>query len=381
MLLAVSLLTLSISGGLSGQVKAESETMKRMLADARLKGFRIERSGTHDLGALCPGRQMRVEVTGSTLTEMGVSLFPEAADGSHTSPIFGFIERYLLALMLKRDRTEQDRRLRADSVTLKVNGRDMAGGRQSVAAIVRSIERTTPFRLDGDDARLRAQWQTAAGDVELSFPRQYDLILGRDKQELAATFRAELETFAVPHAPLPSRTSLSFTPLPGQYMPNLDVYADLGPTLLVPGIKSGRYLQYQPQGKQFAWLFNERMAEESLLNLFGNADEMGRKNRLQMTVKSYRLSETFPFSLDRLCACMKAWNCEAYMGAETETETEMTGTALYVNRELMYLHLLHFKFPKEAFRNENLPVSATLYPYIPIHNVASLFDDIKEYIE
>jgi hypothetical protein len=108
---------------------------------------------------------------------------------------------------------------------------------------------------------------------------------------------------------------------------------------------------------------------------------MKRKNRLQATVKSYRVSEEFPFGIDRLCAYMKARKCTAYMGMETETETEWTGTVMYVNRDLMYLHLLHFKFPKEAFGKENVPVPVTLYPYIPIHNVASLSDDIKEHIE
>jgi hypothetical protein len=375
-LLAVSLLMLPGLNRLSGQVEAGSETMKRMLADARLNGLQIERSGTQDLDALCPGKQMRVEVTGFTLTELGVKLFHETMDRSDAPPVYDFVERYMLALILKRDRAEQSRRLRADSVTLKVNGGDFAGSGRSVADIVCSIETTSPFRLSGDDARLQAQWQTAAGHIELSFPRQYDLILGRDKKELADAFRTELETFVCPDVP-----ALSYTPLPNQYLPDLDIYADLGPTLLIPQIRSGRYFQYQPQGGQFVWLFNERMATESLLNLFGNADEMKRKNRLQATVKSYRLSEEFPFSIDRLCAYMKARKCTAYMGIETKTETELTGTVMYVNRDLMYLHLLHFKFPKEAFGKESVPVPVTLYPYIPIHNVASLYDDIKEHIE
>jgi hypothetical protein len=374
-LFTVSLLGLPGFNRLSSQTGAESETMKRMLADARLNGLQIEHSGTQDLGVLCPGKWMRVEVTDSIVTELGVKLFPETMGRSDT-PIYDFIERYLLALMLKRNRAEQDKRLRADSVILKVNGGNFAKSRLSVVNIVRSIESTSLFRLDGDDSRVRAQWQTAGGHIELSFPRQYDLILGRDKKELANAFRTELEAFAGQDVP-----ALSYTPLPSQYMPDRDIYADLGPTLLIPQIKSGRYLQYQPKEGRFVWLFNEWMTEESLLNLFGNADKMGRKNRLQMTVKSYRLFEEFPFSINRLCAYMRARNCTAYMGAETETETELTGTVIYVNRDLMYLHLLHFKFPKEAFREENIPISATLHPYIPIHNIASLFDDIKKGIE
>jgi hypothetical protein len=170
---------------------------------------------------------------------------------------------------------------------------------------------------------------------------------------------------------------MDYHPLSAYSILTSGVYADMGDTYIIPQMQSGRFMQ--KKGLGYDYIFNERMGAESLLNLFTYADEMNRKNKLQLTVKGYQLSREFPFGLDRLCAYMKAQQCTAYMGIETQTDTLYTGTAVYVNRDLMYMHLLYFKFPKEAFKRDGIPVYATLYPYIPINNIATLYDELDSY--
>lgn len=353
------------------QVRASSQTMQRMLADAGRKNLRIGQTGVQELGALCPGKTIRVEMKDGVLQDAGVVLFPGAIDRDYVRPAYRFIERYLLALLLKRDRDEQRNLLREDAVTLKVNGLDFAESNRPLSLLLQSIDSLSPFRLTDEPAQFRAQWLGAYADIELVFPKQYDLILGRDKKELAEAFRGELETFSPP----PAETV--YEPLPAHYLPASDLFADLQDTYLIPQMRSGRFMQQK--GAAFVHVFSEQAGEESLLNLFSSADEMKRKSRLSLTVKGYRLSEKFPFTADRLCAYMKAHGCKAYMGVETETEKEFTGTVMYVNRSLMCMHLLYFKFPKAAFRQENATISATLYPYIPIHNISTLYEDMNNY--
>jgi hypothetical protein len=342
-----------------------------MLADAKQKGLRIEKAGIQDLGAICPGKQIRVEMVDSTLLDMGVALFSETMDKRYARPVYGFIERYLLALLLKRNQTEQRYLLREDFVTLKVNGRNFLEGKQPLSLIVHAIDSTSSFRLTGDSSHFRAQWSLTHEDIELSFPKQYDLILGRDKKELAASFQVELESFVY------RKPDTDYRPLSAYSVPASDVYADMGDICIIPQMQSGRFMQ--KKGLGYDYIFNERMGTESLLNLFTYADEMGRKNKLQLTIKGYQLSREFSFGLDRLCACMKAQECTAYMGIETRTDTLYTGTVVYVNRDLMYMHLLYFKFPNGAFKQDEIPVCATLYPYIPINNIATLYDDLDNY--
>ncbi|MDR3268186.1 MAG: hypothetical protein LBT83_03870 [Tannerella sp.] len=355
----------------AAQVKAQSETMTRMLADAKQKGLRIEKAGMQDLGAVCPGKQIRVEMADSMLLDMGVALFSETMDKRYARPVYSFIERYLLALLLKRNQTEQRYLLREDFVTLKVNGRNFLDGKQPLSLLVHAIDSASSFRLTGDSSHFRAQWSVANEDIELSFPKQYDLILGQDKKELAASFQYELESFVY------RKPDIAYHPLSPHSVPVSGVYADMGDTYIIPQMQSGRFMQKKELG--YDYIFNERMGTESLLNLFTYADEMSRKNKLQLTIKGYQLSREFSFGLDRLCAYMKAQQCTAYMGIETQTDTLYTGTVVYVNRDLMYMHLLYFKFPKEAFKRDEVPVYATLHPYIPINNIETLYGELDNY--
>jgi hypothetical protein len=357
----------------AAQVETVSETMKRMYADAKQQGLRIDKAGIQDLGALCPGKQIRVEMSGPALSDMGIILFPETMDKSYARPVYGFIERYLLALLLKRNQTEQRRLLREDTVTLKVNGRDYIGSQYSLSQLLQSVDSLSSFLLTGDRSHFRVQWQGTFANIELTFPKQYDLILGRDKKELAEALRTELEAAAC------RKPRITYIPQLSQrrIAENEYMYADMGDTYIIPQMQSGRLLK--EQNSMFSYVFSEQIVKESLMNLFGNADEMGRKQTLSLTVKGYRLSETFSFSADCLCAFMKAHDCTAYTGLETENDKEVTGTVMYVNRDLMYLHMLYFRFPKTAFGRESVPVNATLYPYIPINNLATLYEDMKDY--
>jgi hypothetical protein len=367
------LAALFVSCPAEAQVRAASRTLEQMLTDAGRKGLRIERNGVMELGNLCPDKQMRVEMKDAVVQDMGIILFPETMDKSYATPVYGFIERYLLALLLKGTQTEQRRLLQEDTVTLKVNGRNYVGSKYSLSHLLQSVDSLSSFRLTSDMSHFRAQWQGTFADIELAFPKQYDLILGRDKKELAETFRAGLEAVVC------RKPEITYVPQLSQrrITEKEHVYVDMGDTYIIPQMQNGRFLKRQ--NSAFDYVFNEQMVKESLMNLFGNADEMGRKQALSLTVKGYRLSETFPFGADCLCAFMKTHNCTAYTGLETETDKEVTGTVMYVNRDLMYLHLLYFRFPKAAFGRESVPVDATLYPYIPVNNLSTLYDDMSDY--
>ncbi|MDR1338449.1 MAG: hypothetical protein LBK58_00060 [Prevotellaceae bacterium] len=376
--LLISVLISAPPATAAARVKAGSETMKRMFADAQARGLLVERAGVRDLGALCPGKQLRVEMADSTLLDMGLILFPQTMDRDFARPVYGFVERYLLALLLKRDLAEQRYLLREDFVTLNVNGRNFLDGKRSLSLILQPIDSLSPFTLTGDSSHFRIRWALENEDVELSFPKQYDLILGRDKKELAEGFRKELETFVCPETGREmSADNAGSAWLPFTYIQAWDIREEIDDTYLIPQMRSGRFLYRTGTG--YEYVFHKDMGAESLLNLFANADEMKRKNKLQLTVMGYRLADEFSLETNCLCAYMKAQKCKVYVGLETATDKEFTGTVMYVNRDLMYKHLLYFKFPTEAFLQDDIPVVVTLYPYIPIRNIATLYEDRNEH--
>jgi hypothetical protein len=361
----------------AAQPLTTTETMRRMLVDAGKKGLKIEQAGVRELGALCPGKLMRIQMTDAVLSDMGILLFHETRERIYAPPVYDFIERYLLALLLKSGAKEQRWMMREDFVDLKANGRDLPTDRLSIAQVVSAIQDSSVFWLRGDSSHFRAQWfinDKNVTDFEIRFPKQYDLILGSDKKVLAKGFRAAIEAFAYRKTPATDISGV-FSP----YLPTQDIFADPGDSFLIPQMKNGRFLQ--KQGDTFGYLFNERMGTESLQNLFSHADEMERHIELSLTVKGYRTDDSFNLDLDRLCAWMKVQRCMAYMGVETQTNDGYTGTVMYINRDLMYMHLLYYIFPTAAFKRDAVPVHATLYPFIPINNIATLYDEAEQYKE
>jgi len=297
------------------------------------------------------------------------ALFPEVL---FSSPVFRFIDRYLNHLSALSSQSSRLNLLHEDMVSLKFNGNEARNSNVPINIMLNQITPATTFVIRENEKSFQAQWliNGELGTIEFAFPKQYDLILGKDKKELTEQFASDLQQFA-------SEYNAHIYPLDYDEaaFEEVDVLAELGKSYLIPQMRSGRYIQKREDGYNF--VLNERMGEESLLNLFSNADQMNRANRLKLIIKGYHnASDTIDYQLDRLCAYMKAQACKAYLGLETETEYEYTGTVFYVNTELMYKHLFYFRFPKTALQREQDEITIKVYPYIPINNIGDLYEDV-----
>jgi len=289
-----------------------------------------------------------------------------------SKPVSDFVERYFSELS-KLDKAKQLEMLQKDRLSLKVNGKEYRETKIPLQLILSEIDENTPVTLNENDREIQIIWviNDKRETVEFIFPKQYDLILGKNKSELTQSFQSDLMNFQYQLIPETLESDFEVT----DTLDNL--HADLGNFYIIPQMKSGRYIQ--KKGGKYEYVLSERRGEESLLNLFSHSDQMNRHNALDITVKAYNVNHNFTCTLDRLCAYMKMQNCKAYVGLETENEKEYTGTAFYVNRELMYEHLVYFIFPKTALQREQDVVQIKIYPYIPIGNIADLYNDISNY--
>jgi len=367
------LLAIACYGQINAQLQPETETMKRMVEDARSRGIIINNPGLQDLGSICSGKKMRTTSSGNVISDISVVLLHPEMDRSYAPAVYDFIERYFLSLLLKKNQTEQLYLLREDMVKLLVNGKDFTASRRPVSLIVQSINLESSFSLSSDDSGFTAKWLVDNGNtnVELVFPKQYDLILGKDKKELSHSFRSALVSFPYKER----QKAANINPVYFRHIPEKKIYEEITDTYIIAQVRHGKYVQQKGNG--YEYVFNERTGEESLLNLFIHADEMANRNPVELTIRGYQLSDKFTLPLAKLCAYMKAERSLGYMGLEEETKDTYTGTVFYVNRDLMYKHLVYFTFPKEAFKNNNAVIEATVYPYIPINNIQDLYDDMR----
>ena len=104
--------------------------------------------------------------------------------------------------------------------------------------------------------------------IDLVFPKQYDLLLGKDKYELTQAWIAGLDELRkeVPVRKMPKFNEKSLQRV------RSNVYYDKEGTFLIPQMKSGAYLTRRKEG--WKYLLDDRFPEESVLNLFSHAPHM-----------------------------------------------------------------------------------------------------------
>ena len=125
-------------------------------------------------------------------------------------------------------------------------------------------------------------------------------------------------------------------------------------------------------------MFREDFPNESMLNLFTQADAMDKNFTLDLAVKGYTYYSQTKCPLSKFSSYMRNIGCQAYVGMETIEKEKLTGTVFFVNRQLMYEHMLYFEFPRHLFKQVTGEISVQLYPYIPIGNIGNLYDGETE---
>jgi len=359
-------------GVADAQLVAAGETINKIMEDARKAGLQIDKQGDVDLGTLCSGKKMNVDVVGKTVFDIGIVLF-ENVDNPVYHPVYKFIERFFLSLLLKADKKEQTDMLLKNGISLKINKTDFTSSKRTISNTLEQLNFHTTFNLTEYEKSFFVNWMNDKSEViSLTIPKQYDLILGLDKKELSSMLKDQMIYFSYGQDIWPDKLKYSNS----QYDSTSNTYFDNGGYYIFPKIKNGSYLT--KNGDAYQLLFDKQKGRETILNLFSNADLMKKKNHMKIVTDGYMLKDSLYYTIDKLSAFMKRQGCKAYVGIENETNNEFTGTVYYINKTLLYNHLCHFIFPKEAFGKEDVCVDVELYPYIPLHNIETLYDDRNE---
>lgn len=365
---------IGISDSVASQTTTDSNQLKQILKDAAQYGLSVNGQKELDLSIVCPGKQMQIRYDGLVVTELGVKLIPqEIRQPALTPVVYDFVERYLLALLLKGGKKEQIKRLREDFCRLVIDGKELKDSPYSIQKVLQQIQFDTPMGIQNDSLLFTFRWNFREGKpskMEFIFPKQYDLMMGKDKKELAPYYQRLLSNFSG----LPTKDSIAWPS--GSYQSDKGIYSWLGDIYLIPQVKSGAH--FVEKGSSLHFLLNERFGEESLLNLFGYADQMQYSNPMEIEVIGYRYRETVVCPMDKLTAFMRSQHYRVYMGLEEWNQEEFIGTAFYLNRDLMCKHMLYFHFPRAAFKQKDVVIHAKLYPFIPIQNIGTLYDKDTE---
>ena len=320
----------------------------------------------------------RVSVTTDSLgriDHIGWEIFPERIRQENPSPVYRFVERYLLELYLQRELPTPRQRLREDKVTLLFPGHEDE-------PLTTNIERRLP-RFDAETSLLVltdnncysvSVYRQGKQEFFMRFPIRYELLWGMNKKEAEGNFYPDLLLFQAPAPspcqPLTAEEAATLKPeAEGCYQLPGDIYwiEAMNSTLTYVRTAEG---EYRP-------VCDSRLPEASARNLF--LLSCGKEVNASVKQRLYnRRTLEFETSLHRLLSFCRAEGCRPYVGIETVSQTEVTGTVVLHNPSYGYCHQLFFRLPLSLLSTPaNGLLQLELYAYVPTHNIENLFFERK----
>lgn len=279
--------------------------------------------------------------------------------------IFDFVERYLLELILVNNKEQIATLLRDDKVVLEYG--DFSDLKlisdSSLLEITQSDTRTYHISWINDKNKKTI--------YSLSFPIQYDLILGMNKIEIENKLADEVRSHAynVKVADMVRKEDL----LPA---PQANYYIKQGNKYILEALNSNLYYKKDAK-KGFHLLLDENHPIESLANLM-ISDNIENNYQIEITQNKYGQQ------IERFSVPLKQWirycidsGCVAYFGVESQSENEIKASVVMENRKLAYNHVFYLSFDKALLRKPNDTIRGKLHAYIPTHNVTDLFYSSK----
>ena len=359
-----------------GQEQSHYRTLKleSLAEQLAAKGIRLETEGLYPADGLCPGKQVEMaqDIFGR-VGFIGLHLFDAGMQQEYASPVYEFVERYFLELLLAGTPDAVAFKLEQDRVELTFNGTPYASGMWDLAGRIAAVTPQSAFALESDAESYTIGWQLPDGTLKMVFPKQYELIVGADKMEMEKGLMEELARAG----DLPAVTDTM--PVEGmEPAARKGYYIRKGGHYLANEMHSDTYYRDLGNGKAVL-VFDAAMPAESLANLFQEG-WCGNERRVTLDVKHHcygnRRTE-FTLELPNWVAYCKQHQCDVYFGMEHSDGQTLKGTVIVVNPDLGYTHTLYFECAADLFTRLRPHLDAVLYSYVPTHNIKDLFYDYK----
>ncbi len=147
----------------------------------------------------------RVSVTEDSLgriDHIGWDIFPERIRQENPSPVYRFVERYLLELYLTSELPTPRQRLREDKVTLRFPGHEDEPLKDNIGQHLPQFDQQTSLLVLTDNNRYSVSvYRDGQPLFVMHFPIRYELLWGMNKKEAEGNFYPSLLLFQTPAPP------------------------------------------------------------------------------------------------------------------------------------------------------------------------------------
>lgn len=324
----------------SGQITYRTAELKRLASVLSIDDKALK-DGYNLLAA--NNRQVVVIVRNNTVSHIGWQLFSKDIREVGNTPVLDFLERYFLQLNYPPKDISARQMLSDDEFKF------LKGSLNTVSDILP----TDAFGFNYDKRKYVATWtRNGQSILSVTFPVEYELISGENKIEAENNLKADIQN-----------TSLK------------GVKPKTAPDVHYINDKFTNRL-YKKKGEL---LFSERHPAETVSNMLLSMETKGDYN-IKITQLSYGFRKlVFTVPLRQWIAFCQNSGCLLYVGIEDITaDGDVSAVVIAVNDAENYNHVLTVTVPLDAIHAQKGSLEARLYPYVPTHNVQSLFATYKK---
>lgn len=286
------------------------------------------------------------------IEHIGLKLFGMSMREVYPSPVYDFLERYLLERNASPLDTEEGTKMQWDKVHFSI-------GSPSTAL---RIDSTAEFVDNHVDLKVyRVSWAVNGNIVlQISFDMDYQLMSGCTEIELEKNFMQSLCRFE----PMEyiSKRKVAFPKKGNDFIRKGDFF-------ITPLIRNDQY--YIRKNNRWELVMSADRPTQSISNLMLDAN-VNDSIRLKVMIDQYGYKkDTLTCSYRQFIQLCLNEGCIPYYGMKEKLEDVYSGSVFLVNRQGGYLHLLSATIPVSTISNTNkATIEGKLYTYIPLFNVS-----------
>ena len=291
------------------------------------------------------------------------ALFAPEVKSDCPSVVYDFMERYLFEIdSLQGKGINVDQRLQDDKVVF-VNG--LAASARTITPDMAFVVRKT------DDKYYEVAWSDSQGKVVLDvvFPMQYELLLGKPKIDIEKEFRETLIE------------SSAYTPL--ACTADIMTYAEDSCLSSIPAhhyyVESLNNATYYKSvqdsvGMHYVPVFCDSDKWHSAANLFqGHIDSIaGYTLYIEQNLYGFKKVQ-YKVTLQQWLAYCQSMKLNVYFAIEEEREDGLKALLVAQCQDLGFNHMMSVIIPNDFVTNRETVFKASLNAYIPTQNVKDLY--------
>lgn len=223
-----------------------------------------------------------------------------------------------------------------------------------------------------DRNEIQVAWITDSTTTELTFPVQYQDILGGERAEIENSFIDSLRTSVARRATVK--------------IPEADALQPADSTIwILPGTQYNlsevnNNLYFTAVGDSLFELVNSREHPvETLVNMLSGSvpDSCDATVELVAIKHKYGDKEVATVGLEQLIALAEKQGCRTFVGIEDVNDKEVSATVFLYNQPQGYDHILRLTVPTVQLGTRSVKMKGRMSLFVPTSNVQNIFEPYK----